>query len=118
MPSFQLFGRLLSGSRDLLPATCKVCEVFAENPEMNSEPFQRPGNDDPLRAEARSLAASVEAIRRARGKKNPRDFAVDTPEWEATCIEFARDLRWALGMSGDDWTDVPSIESQVRRLPR
>ena len=118
MPSFQLFGRLLSGSRDLLPATCKVCEVFAENPEMNSEPFQRPGNDDPLRAEARSLAASVEAIRRACGKKNPRDFAVDTPEWEATCIEFARDLRWALGMSGDDWTDVPSIESQVRRLPR
>jgi len=76
---------------------------------MNNEPFQRPGNDDPLRAEARSLAASVEAIRRACGK---------TPEWEATCIEFARDLRWALGMSGDDWTDVPSIESQVRRLPR
>jgi hypothetical protein len=85
---------------------------------MNNEPFQRLGNDDPLRAEARSLAASIEAIRRACGKKNPRDFAVDTPEWEATCIEFARDLRWALGMSDYDSTDVPAIEGQVRRLPR
>jgi hypothetical protein len=96
----------------------KVCEVFAENSGMKKEQFQQGISDDPLRAEARSLAASIEAIRRACGKKNPRDFAVDTPEWESTCLEFARDLRWALGMSGDDWTDVPSIESQVRRLSR
>jgi hypothetical protein len=109
---------VLAYAAGALPATCKVCEVFAEHPEMNNEPFERPGNDDPLRPEARSLAASIEAIRQACEKKNPRDFAVDTPEWGAACIEFARDLRWALGMSGDDWTDVPSIESQVRRLPR
>jgi hypothetical protein len=93
----------------------KVCEVFAENSLMKKEQLI---SNDPLRAEARALGASIEAIRRARGKKNPRDFAVETPEWEATCIEFGRDLRWALGMSGDGWTDVPSIESQVRRLPR
>jgi hypothetical protein len=85
---------------------------------MNNDPFPRLGNDDPLRGEARALAASIEAIRRACGKKNPRDFAVDTPEWEATCIEFARDLRWALGMNDHDSTDVPAIERQVRRLPR
>jgi hypothetical protein len=96
----------------------KVCEVIAENSVMKKDQFQQVINDDPLRAEARSLAASIEAIRRACGKKNPRDFAVETPEWEAACIEFGRDLRWALGMSGDDWTDVPSIESQVKRLPR
>jgi len=118
VPSFQSFGHLLSGSKSSFQATRKVCEVFAENPGMNNEPFQRLGNDDPLGAEARSLAASIEAIRRARGKRNPRDFAVDTPEWETTCVEFVRDLRWALGMSGDDLTDVPSIESQVRRLSR
>jgi hypothetical protein len=92
----------------------KVCEVFAENPLMKKEQLI---SNDPLRAEARALGASIEAIRRARGKKNPRDFALDTPEWESTCIDFARDLRWALGMSGDA-TDVPSIESQVRRLSR
>ena len=96
----------------------KVYEVIAENPVMKKEQLRQVISNDPLRAEARALAASIEAIRRACGKKNPRDFAVDTPEWESTCIEFGRDLRWALGMSSDDSTDVPSIESQVRRLPR
>ncbi|MFM0135050.1 hypothetical protein [Caballeronia grimmiae] len=95
----------------------KVSETSAENPAMKNERIQLVLNDDPLRAEALSLAASIEAIRRACGKKNPRDFKVDTPEWEATCIEFARDLRWALGMGDDDSTDVPAIESKIKRLP-
>ncbi len=64
-------------------------------------------HDDPLQAEARALAASIEAIRRARGKANPREFVVGTSEWEQTCLDFASDLRWALGLERDGDTDVP-----------
>ncbi|WP_244807947.1 hypothetical protein [Caballeronia zhejiangensis] len=84
----------------------KVFEANAENAFMKKEQEQRLIEDDLLRAEARSLAASIEAIRRARGKKNPRDVDFGTPEWKNTCIEFARDLRWALGMGDDDLTEV------------
>jgi len=73
---------------------------------MKNQEKQRLMEDEQLWGEARALAASIEAIRRARGKKNPRDVDFGTPEWKDTCIEFARDLRWALGMGDDDLTDV------------
>lgn len=85
---------------------------------MKNERHQQVVPDDALRGEARALAESIEAIRRACGKKNPRDFAVGTAEWERTCIEFVGDLRWALGMGDDDLTDVPAINIQHKRLPR
>ncbi|WP_061150500.1 hypothetical protein [Caballeronia arvi] len=66
---------------------------------MKNETHHKAFIDDPLRAEARALAASIEAIRRACGKSNPRDFTVGTSEWENVCIDFARDLRWALGLA-------------------
>jgi hypothetical protein len=78
---------------------------------MNKEQRRRQIEDEQLRGEARALALSIEVIRRACGKKNPRDFPVETPEWEATCIEFGRDLRWALGMSDDDFTEVRRPDS-------
>lgn len=87
----------------------KVCEGFAENMAMKDEQSQQTIGNDPLRAEARSLAISIAAIRRACGKMNPRDFPVGTAEWESICIEFARDLSWALGMGGDEQAEVPSI---------
>lgn len=57
------------------------------------------------------MALSIEAIRRARGKKNPRDVDFGTPEWKNACIDFARDLRWALGMGDGDLTEVPGPDN-------
>lgn len=51
----------------------------------------------PLYKEAEALSLSVATIRNARGKKNPRDFAVNSPEWHQTCHEFANDILGALG---------------------
>jgi hypothetical protein len=47
--------------------------------------------------EARALALSVATIRKARGKRNPADYAVGSPDWEAEDEDFARDLLRALG---------------------
>ena len=52
---------------------------------------------DPLYQEAEALSLSVATIRKARGKKNPQDFAVNSPEWHQTCHEFAHDILTALG---------------------
>ena len=60
--------------------------------------------------EARSLSLSIEVIRRARGRKNPRDCIPDSEEWAGICVEFVRDLRWALGMSDDEFTNVPRTD--------
>ncbi|WP_250435496.1 hypothetical protein [Caballeronia sp. ATUFL_F2_KS9A] len=66
---------------------------------------RRPIADEQLHGDARALALSIETIRRARGKKNPRDVDFGTPEWKNTCLEFARDLRWALGIGDDGLTE-------------
>ncbi|WP_157694897.1 hypothetical protein [Caballeronia fortuita] len=84
----------------------KVSEANAENRVMDKEQRRRPIVDEQLHADARALAISIETIRRARGKKNPRDVDFGTPEWKNTCIEFARDLRWALGIGDDGLTEV------------
>ncbi|WP_157697567.1 hypothetical protein [Caballeronia calidae] len=81
---------------------------------MKSEQRPKAFLDDPLRAEARALAASIEAIRRACGKSNPRDFTVGTKEWERVCIEFAHDLGWALGLEGHA-TDIPAADDRNKR---
>jgi hypothetical protein len=44
-----------------------------------------------LYMEARAFALSIVAIRRARGKPNPADFPVGTPEWAAVIEGFASD---------------------------
>jgi hypothetical protein len=50
-------------------------------------------------AEARSLALTVATIRRARGKPNPEDYPVDSPEWHDIAEDFARDVLRALESS-------------------
>ena len=50
--------------------TAKVCEPAAENPCMAHEQPAFPEND-PIWDEARALEASIRAIRRAQGKRNP-----------------------------------------------
>ncbi|WP_235024872.1 hypothetical protein [Caballeronia arvi] len=45
-----------------------------------------------LMAEAHALALTVATIRRARGKPNPEDYAVDSPEWHEIAADFARDV--------------------------
>lgn len=81
---------------------------------MKNEQRHKAILDDPLRAEARALAASIEAIRRACGKSNPRDFTVGTTKWERICIEFAHDLGRALGLEGGA-TDIPAADDRSKR---
>jgi hypothetical protein len=111
-------ARLSALFTDVLPervwATAKVWLPRAENAPMKNEQSHNAFLDDPLRAEARALAASIEAIRRACGKSNPRDFTVGTREWEGACLEFAHDLRWALGLEGEA-TDIPSVDDRSKR---
>lgn len=45
--------------------------------------------DRDLFMEVRAFALSIVAIRRARGKANPVDFVVGTPEWKAVVEDFA-----------------------------
>lgn len=51
---------------------------------------------DALLAEAHTLAMTVAALRRARGKPNPQDISVDSPEWHEIAEDFARDVLCAL----------------------
>lgn len=60
----------------------------------HSHPFE----DDPIWAEARALEASIRAIRRAQGKKNPEDFAPDSPECIEAMEAFVRDVGRVLGL--------------------
>ena len=59
-----------------------------------STPF-RP--EDPQYLEARALALSIAAIRKAQGKRNPVDYAVGSPDWETADEDFARDILRILG---------------------
>jgi hypothetical protein len=58
-----------------------------------------------LDMETQALGLSVEAIRRAQGKKNPDDFPVDTPEWHRVYEEFVNDALVALGEDPNDMSD-------------
>ena len=55
----------------------------------------------PIWAEARALEASIRAIRRAQGKKNPEDFPAGSPECTAAMDEFVRDVCRALEIDID-----------------
>jgi hypothetical protein len=57
--------------------------------DYNPEPL--PVGED-LFLEARALALSLVAIRRAQGKPNPADFAIGTPQWKAVVEDFAADI--------------------------
>lgn len=59
---------------------------------MNNEPFIPFGSADSQYLEARALALSIAAIRKAQGKRNPVDYAVGSPDWETADEDFARDL--------------------------
>jgi hypothetical protein len=48
--------------------------------------------EENLFIEARAFALSIAAIRTARGKLNPADFHVGTPEWKAVIEDFAADI--------------------------
>lgn len=67
-------------------------------------------DDDSLGNDARALSRSIEVIRRARGKKNPRDCHPNTEEWTDVCRDFVRDLRWALGLVDDEISNRPMKE--------
>jgi hypothetical protein len=58
--------------------------------------------NDPIWAEARALEASIRAIRRAQGKRNPEDFPSGRPESLAVMEEFARDISRVLVLDISD----------------
>jgi len=64
---------------------------------MNHEHSIPFGPQDPQYLEARALALSIAAIRKAQGKRNPVDYAVGSPDWETADEEFARDILRILG---------------------
>jgi hypothetical protein len=68
---------------------------------MAHEQPQFPDND-PVWAQARALEASIRAIRRAQGKRNPEDFSPGTPECLAVMEAFARDVSRVLALDVRD----------------
>ncbi|MEM5314264.1 hypothetical protein [Paraburkholderia sp. JHI869] len=75
---------------------------------MAHEQPESPDND-PIWAEARALEASIRAIRRAQGKRNPEDFSAGTAECLAVMEEFARDVSRVLALGDlekDDDSDL------------
>lgn len=74
----------------------QVCRLGAENnPTTPQHPHQLIP-DRSLYLEAKALSMSVAAIRKARGKMNPHDVAVDSPDWYQAYREFADDVLAAL----------------------
>jgi len=69
----------------------KVRVAIAEIPDMARKQPHYP-DKHPIWAEARALEASIRAIRRAQGKKNPEDFPAGSPECTAAMNEFVRDV--------------------------
>ncbi|MCP3718918.1 MULTISPECIES: hypothetical protein [unclassified Paraburkholderia] len=58
----------------------------------------KPPQDDPIWAEARALEASIRAIRRAQGKRNPEDCVPGSPESLAIMEAFVRDVGRVLAL--------------------
>jgi hypothetical protein len=73
----------------------------------NEEPIKF-GPGHPRYVEAMSLEATVAAIRKGKGKKNPSDFVPFTAEWDEANDDFLRDLLRALG---DDPDAIESDDS-------
>ncbi|MCP3726488.1 hypothetical protein M3I53_25725 [Paraburkholderia sp. CNPSo 3272] len=58
----------------------------------------KPPQDDPIRAEARALEASIRAIRQAQGKRNPEDCVPGSQESFAVMEAFVRDVGRVLAL--------------------
>lgn len=73
-------------------------------------------------AEARALEASIRAIRRAQGKKNPEDFPPHSAECLAAMNEFVRDVCRVLEIDpdtlGDDDEDADEGDPRDAGTPR
>ena len=78
-------------------AVTKVCAQQADISAMNDEHSNPFGPDHAQFLEARALALSIAAIRKAQGKRNPVDYAVGSPDWETADEDFARDILRILG---------------------
>ena len=94
-------GRASEFALQGMPGFCavftKVCAELADILAMSDEhsiPF-RPYDQPYL--EARALALSIAAIRKAQGKRNPVDYAVGSPGWATADEDFARDILRILG---------------------
>jgi hypothetical protein len=76
----------------------ELTKVRAAAAEIKGMAHEQPQYPDkyPIWAEARALEASIRAIRRAQGKKNPEDFPAGSPECTAAMDEFVRDVCRAL----------------------
>ncbi|WP_232072029.1 hypothetical protein [Paraburkholderia pallida] len=83
----------------------KVCVSVAVNQGMACE-YPKPPENQSIWAEARALEASIRAIRRAQGKKNPEDFPPRSPECLAAMNEFVRDVCRALEIDPDTLGDA------------
>ena len=59
---------------------------------MTIHDISLPAPNDAPGSQARALALSLVAIRRAQGKANPGDFEVGTPEWQQVMHDFALDV--------------------------
>jgi hypothetical protein len=90
-------GATLWGMPGCHAAVTKVCEKQADILAMDNKHSTPFGPQNPQYLEARALALSIAAIRKAQGKRNPVDYAVGSPDWETADEEFARDILRILG---------------------
>jgi hypothetical protein len=51
-----------------------------------------PDGSTPPLEEAKALSESIVTIRMAQGKNIPSDFPHGSPEWQATALEFVKDI--------------------------
>jgi hypothetical protein len=85
-----------------VPVHAKVCAITADIPVMEDEPHVPFGPGHPRYLQARALALSVAAIRKAQGKKNPDNYPIGSPGWLEVDEDFARDVLRALGGDFDN----------------
>jgi hypothetical protein len=69
---------------------------------MEGEQYVPFGPGHPRYLQARALALSVAAIRKAQGKKNPDDYPIGSPGWLEVDEDFARDVLRAIGGDPDN----------------
>jgi hypothetical protein len=60
----------------------------------------------------------ISAIRKAQGKKNPDDYSVSPPDWQAIAEDFSRDIQRALGGDPDILDDALVDARHKARIQR
>jgi hypothetical protein len=89
---------MIAASKPRLSRLAGQSETKSQNGQsMENQPIPLFSPAHPCFLEAKALSHSVKAIRRAQGKSVPSDFVHGSPEWEASALEFVRDLEKALG---------------------